>query len=38
MDKEMLEAMSKLLNPIIEEQRHIRVLLEHTDKRLDAHA
>ena len=36
MDKEMLEAMSKLLNPIIEEQRHIRVLLEHTDKRVDA--
>ena len=36
MDKEMLEAMSKLLNPIIEEQRHIRVLLEHTDKRIDA--
>ena len=36
MDKEMLEAMSKLLNPTIEEQRHIRVLLEHTDKRVDA--
>ena len=36
MDKEMLEAMSQLLNPIIEEQRHIRVLLEHTDKRVDA--
>ena len=36
MEKEMLEAMSKLLNPIIEEQRHIRVLLEHTDKRVDA--
>lgn len=36
MDKEMLEAMSILLNPIIEEQRHIRVLLEHTDKRVDA--
>lgn len=36
MDKEMLGAMSKLLNPIIEEQRHIRVLLEHTDKRVDA--
>ena len=35
-DKDMLEAMSQLLNPIIEEQRHIRVLLEHTDKRVDA--
>ena len=35
-DKEMLDAMSQLLSPIIEEQRHIRVLLEHTDKRVDA--
>ena len=39
-DKDMLEAIGQMmdqkLEPIIEEQRHTRVLMEHMDKRMDA--
>lgn len=39
-DKDMLEAIGQMmdakLEPIIEEQRHTRVLMEHMDKRIDA--
>lgn len=34
---DMMDAkLQTALEPIVEEQRHIRVLLEHTDKRVDA--
>ena len=34
--KQMSDMMDAKLEPIIEEQRHTRVLMEHMDKRMDA--